>query len=132
MLEKHADERERREATRRAAYESDRRMQRAFGELDADSDGPRSLPPRNQAERAKYQFEADSEDEELENEIEDNLDLLQGAAGRLHKLAKATGQEVDEQIMHLDRIAGKVCLLAGLTRHGRMLTGRRATRWTWA
>ena len=28
------------------------------------------------ADRAKYQFEADSEDEEMENEIDGNIDLV--------------------------------------------------------
>lgn len=53
------------------------------------------------AERSKYQFEADSEDEygcffairvqlltclrQMEDEIDQNLDLLHGAAGRLSK-----------------------------------------------
>ena len=61
------------------------------------------------AERAKFQFEADSEDEEMENEIDANLDVLGGAASRLNALAKATGQELDEQNRHLERINNKVC-----------------------
>ena len=60
------------------------------------------------AERSKYQFEADSEDEEMENEIDGNLDLLHGAAGRLKQLGVAMGEEVDAQNRHIDRIGGKV------------------------
>jgi len=60
------------------------------------------------AERSKYQFEADSEDEEMENEIDNNLDLLHGAAGRLKQLGLAMGDEVDAQNRHIDRIGGKV------------------------
>jgi len=60
------------------------------------------------AERSKYQFEADSEDEEMENEIDNNLDLLHGAASRLKQLGLAMGDEVDAQNRHIDRIGGKV------------------------
>ena len=60
------------------------------------------------AERSKYQFEADSEDEEMENEIDNNLDLLHGAAGRLKQLGLAMGDEVDAQNRHIERIGGKV------------------------
>jgi hypothetical protein len=60
------------------------------------------------AERAKYQFEADSEDEQMEDEIDQNVDLLHGAAGRLNNLARAMGSEVDSQNKHIERIGGKV------------------------
>ncbi len=59
------------------------------------------------AERAKFQLEADSEDDEMENEIDANLDALGGAAARLNGLARATGKEVDEQNRHLERINAK-------------------------
>jgi len=60
------------------------------------------------AERAKYQFEADSEDEEMENEIDNNLDMLHGATTRLKHLGLAMGEEVDSQNRHIERIGGKV------------------------
>lgn len=60
------------------------------------------------AERSKYQFEADSEDEQMEDEIDQNLDLLHGAAGRLKQLSLAMGEEVDAQNKHIERIGGKV------------------------
>lgn len=46
----------------------------------------------------------------MEDEIEQNLYLLGGAAGRLNGLAKATGRELDEQNRHLERITGKVSI----------------------
>jgi hypothetical protein len=95
VIDKHRAEREQRDATREAAYGSKSRMDTAF----KDMDGGRGLgkPKTNLAERAKYQFEADSEDEEMENEIDANLDALSGAASRLNAIARATGKEVDEQ-----------------------------------
>jgi hypothetical protein len=59
-------------------------------------------------ERAKYQFEADSEDDEMEDEIDANIKLLGGAAGRLNILAKATGIELEAQNRHLQGISMKV------------------------
>ena len=110
IMDRHRSEREQREATRAAGYQTDQRMQRNFKDLEANGTG---RTPKNQqsslAERAKYQFEADSEDEEMENEIDSNIDALSGAAGRLNMLAKATGQELDEQNKHLERINQKVC-----------------------
>ena len=109
VIDKHLDEREEREATRRAAYQADQRLKGAFKELHKGDEGYGEKRGKNMAERSKYQFEADSEDEEMENEIDANLDLLGGAAGRLNALARATGKEVDEQNKLLDRIAEKVC-----------------------
>jgi len=44
----------------------------------------------------------------MEDEIDQNLNLISGATGRLNLLAKATGRELDEQNRHLERITGKV------------------------
>ncbi len=109
ILNKHRQEREERDATRQAAFGTQQRMEGAFRELQPGDPGYRPKPSTKAslAERAKYQFEADSEDDEMENEIDANLDALSGAAGRLNLLARATGQEVDEQNKHIDRIIQK-------------------------
>lgn len=110
IIEKHRSEREQRDATRQAAFSGQQRMERAFKDLQPGDVGYR--PTQNKAslaERSKYQFEADSEDEEMENEIDSNLDALGHAAGRLNALARATGKEVDEQNTHIDRIIQKAC-----------------------
>jgi hypothetical protein len=61
-------DRERRDATRAAAWSSNDRNQRLGMEMNkagqSGTSGKKSL-----AERSKYQFEADSEDEDMENEI---------------------------------------------------------------
>lgn len=69
VMEKHRSEREQRDATRAAAYGSQTRQ----GEIARDLRGnPIVQAPNKQslAERSKYQFEADSEDDEMENEID--------------------------------------------------------------
>lgn len=116
ILEKHRMERAEREISQREAIGSTARMEKNFKELgtvnptDPGFTGYRSKAQPSKAslaERAKYQFEADSEDDEMENELDANLHMLHGAAGRLNKLAKATGEEVDSQNRHIERIAGK-------------------------
>ena len=108
VMERHRLERDQREATRREAYQSDHRMQETFKDLSL-SDAQRDAKKKSSlAERAKYQFEADEEDDEMENEIDANIDALSGAASRLNGLAKATGQELDEQNRHLRRLNEKV------------------------
>ena len=112
ILEKHQTERILREATRREGYESDKRMQQNFKDLDATYSATNAKTNKSSlAERAKYQFEADSEDEQMENEIDSNIDALHGAAVRLNGLARATGKELDEQNRHLKRINDKVSRL---------------------
>lgn len=108
IINKHREERDQREQTRQAAFETGQRMDRTFRDMQSQQQtakGKASL-----AERAKYQFEADSEDDEMENELDSNIDALSGAAGRLNALARATGQEVEQQNAHLDRIGVKVSL----------------------
>ncbi|KAL2353151.1 hypothetical protein BJ546DRAFT_129516 [Cryomyces antarcticus] len=105
VMTKHRSEREQRDATRAAAFSSTARKQEVARDL-------RGNPIKQQskaslAERSKYQFEADSEDEEMENEIDSNLDALHGAATRLNQLGRAMGTEVDSQNKHIDRIIGK-------------------------
>lgn len=69
-LEKSQRERAQADATRAAAYSSTARQQQVQRDMRGNMIKPGG---RNLAERAKYQFEADSEDDEMENEIEDNL-----------------------------------------------------------
>ncbi|CZT48036.1 probable protein transport protein SEC9 [Rhynchosporium secalis] len=108
IIEKHRQEREERDATRAAAFGTQQRMERAFKELQPGDVGYRAPQTKaSLAERSKYQFEADSEDDEMENEIDSNLDALGHAAGRLNALARATGKEVDEQNKHIDTIIQK-------------------------
>lgn len=108
VLNTHREDRDVREGTRSEAHMTNQRMDRVFRDIDRDAAKQGKGKKASVTERAKYQFEADSEDEALEDEIEQNLDLLGGATGRLHGLARATGKELDEQNRHLERITGKV------------------------
>jgi protein transport protein SEC9 len=107
ILDKHRAEREQRESTRQAAFESGQRMNQTFKNIGAaGAGGPKSKT--SLAERAKYQFEADSEDDEMENEIENNLDELSLAARRLRLVAEAQGEELKQQNKLLEGLGQKV------------------------
>ncbi|KAJ5978301.1 hypothetical protein N7501_001643 [Penicillium viridicatum] len=106
-LNTHREDRDIREGTRSEAHATNQRMDRVFRDIDRDAAKQGKGKKASVTERAKYQFEADSEDEAMEDEIEQNLDLLSGATGRLNGLAKATGNELDEQNRHMERIMGK-------------------------
>ncbi|KAL8862844.1 MAG: hypothetical protein Q9178_000786 [Gyalolechia marmorata] len=106
VMDRHLMEREQREATRRAGYDTSQRMNKTFQELSKEGRAPK--PGQSSlAERAKYQFEADDEDDEMENEIDANLTALSGAATRLNGLARATGEALEEDNKHLERINAK-------------------------
>ena len=79
---------------------------RPGGELKMQ--GSKETTRKSLAERSKYQFEADSEDDEMEAEIEPHLDALHGTARRLSLLGRATGEEIEAQNKRLDRITAKV------------------------
>ncbi|KAH8732665.1 hypothetical protein GQ44DRAFT_720937 [Phaeosphaeriaceae sp. PMI808] len=104
IIETHRQEREQRDATRKAAWDSTARNDQSNRTMQGMGGG---MKKSTLADRAKYQFEADSEDDEMENEIDNNLDALHGAAKRLNHLGRAMGQEVDTQNKHIDRITSK-------------------------
>lgn len=70
-LEKNQRERDVRDATQQAAYSSQQRQEKQQRDLNGNL--IRKPNAKDLADRAKYQFEADSEDEEIENELDDNL-----------------------------------------------------------
>ncbi|ONH67432.1 Protein transport protein SEC9 [Cyberlindnera fabianii] len=75
---------------------------------DADGMG-QSIADKYRREKIKeqakqYQFEADSEDDEMENEIGENLDEIGRIAGRLKGLAVTQGKEIERQNASLRNI----------------------------
>ncbi|KAI5793146.1 plasma membrane snare protein-like protein [Geopyxis carbonaria] len=108
ILDNHQFEREERDRNRKTGYESRQNIDNALGGRGGYR--PSATTGRTKAslaERSKYQFEGDEEDDEMENEIDANLDQLGGVAGRLKALAIATGQETDRQNAKIDQIMKK-------------------------
>ena len=65
VMETHQAEREQRDATRAAAWQSSARQDEYRRGLQGGAPAGKSTL----ADRAKYQFEADSDDDEMENEV---------------------------------------------------------------
>jgi hypothetical protein len=72
-MDTHRQEREQRDATRKAAWDSAARNEGVNRNLQGIGGGAKK---GSLADRAKYQFEADSEDDEMENEIDSNLGMF--------------------------------------------------------
>lgn len=109
-LDKHQRERAQADATRSAAYSTTARHAGVQRDM-------RNIKPTDKAtlaNRAKYQFEADSDDEQMENEIDGNLEEIHRAARTLNHLGQAMGSELDEQNKHIGRIIDKVRLFLGV------------------
>lgn len=73
-MDTHRTEREQRDATRKAAWDSAARNDGVNRNLQSVGGGAKK---GSLADRAKYQFEADSEDDEMENEIDSNLGMYE-------------------------------------------------------
>lgn len=104
IIARHELEREEAGRTREFGYESKNVVGRALNTATGrvESKGKSSL-----AERSRYQFEADSDDDRMEDEIDDNLDQLGAITGQLKGIAMATSKEVDRQNQQIDKIMKK-------------------------
>lgn len=71
-MDQHARDRDTREQTNRAKWESGARANEAQRKL-ATGGAPQGNNKSSLAARSKFQFEADEEDDEMENEIDNNL-----------------------------------------------------------
>lgn len=63
-------------------------------------------------EHVKYQFEGDSESDEMENQSDTNLNDLEQPARRLNALTLAAGVEVEEQNMRINSTLKEVCTVS--------------------
>ncbi|KAK2030881.1 hypothetical protein LX32DRAFT_302312 [Colletotrichum zoysiae] len=111
VLERHRAERETRESTRNEAFKSNQRLEESFKDLTL-SGRPQPKAKASAAERSKYVLD-DSDDEgndlaqRQEDQIDDGLDQLSGAVGRLNGLARAQMREVDQQNILINKIGEK-------------------------
>jgi len=114
ILERHHEERNEREETRRQVFESRQRIGDTFRQAEME-DRSRQTSQRygsqaaNQAVsklqgRSRYQFEADEEDDQVEDEINQNLDEISALSKNLNLLARAAGEEVRTQNQKLDSL----------------------------
>lgn len=106
----HAEHMAERDNIRQFEYESNTRIQETAranqGLREGQQGGGRR--GRSEADRKRYQFEEDSEDDAVEDEIDQNLDLLGGAVGRLKNMALTMNTELDSQNKTLSKTIDKV------------------------
>lgn len=86
-------------------YESRSKIGRALNDTSGTIE---SRAKTSLAERARFQYEADESDDEMERQIGANLESIADATGRLKGLAIATGREVDRQVLMVESIRMEV------------------------
>lgn len=103
--QEHMEERDR---IRQFEYESNARMEQAQKRNERVSSNAGYHRGRSESDRRRYQFEADEEDDAIEDEIDSNLDLLGGATARLKNMALTMNEEIDSQNRQLDKLNPKI------------------------
>ena len=101
----HAEHMAERDNIRQFEYESNARIQET---ARMNSNQRTERRGRSEADRRRYQFEEDSEDDALEDEIDNNLDLLGDATSRLKNMAVTMNTELDRQNSELNKTINKV------------------------
>ncbi|KAK6339831.1 Protein transport protein S9 plasma membrane t-SNARE [Orbilia javanica] len=105
IMERHRIAREERERVQAAGMQGQQQVKGGLRPMGAPAMAPRQK--MSLAEKAKFQFEADAEDDAMEEEIDDNLHQLGGAIGRLNLLAKTQNQVVQDQNKTIERLNQK-------------------------
>ena len=93
---------------RQFEYDSSVRIHEAHTQTNQMRESQAFSKERSQSDRTRYQFEADAEDDAIEDEIDTNLDLLGDATARLYAMATGMNQELSSQNKHLSRVNKKV------------------------
>ncbi|KAL0083668.1 hypothetical protein J3Q64DRAFT_1641902 [Phycomyces blakesleeanus] len=105
----HAEHMNEREDIRQFEYESQARVESAQRQAQR---GPGSnggyRRGRSDEDKRRYQFEADEEDDAVEDELDENLDLLGDATSRIKNMALSMRDELDSQNKHLTKVTEKV------------------------
>ena len=112
IMDRHETERSEREEVRRQVADSRDRIGGTFREMEKPTSKgkPKYGAPgagNRFAERSRYQFEADDEDNELENELDENLTEISDFSKRLNLLAKSAGEEINSQNRKLTQLHDK-------------------------
>lgn len=94
-----------RESNRQGIYESEQRLKQGImNNATLSETHHKYMDEKNLAAAKRYQFENDSEDDEMEKELASNLDQIGSYAKKLHGIANTMGKEVDSQNLRLTKI----------------------------
>ncbi|PFH55101.1 hypothetical protein XA68_10706 [Ophiocordyceps unilateralis] len=105
VISRHRTEREQREATRREGYQASQRMESTISTLDAARH--RTRPQARKKDYGKFNLDDEEGAAELEDQIDDGLDELQGQVSMMNMVGRAINKEVDSQNKQIDRIMSK-------------------------
>ncbi|KAI1412584.1 hypothetical protein F5Y13DRAFT_163035 [Hypoxylon sp. FL1857] len=114
VLDQNRADRELRETTRKEGYLGNQRMETAFREAEA-SKKKDVWQKQSAAERSKYAFEDDAEDDEMEEDIDNNMEKTSQALSQMNTYAKVLSNEFDHQNKMIDRIGNKSDKLSDAT-----------------
>ncbi|ORX48553.1 hypothetical protein DM01DRAFT_1326283, partial [Hesseltinella vesiculosa] len=104
----HAEHMAERERIRQFEYDSSARIEQAQRHNDRVASNSGYRRGRSQGDRNRYQMDGDSEDDQVEDEIDQNLDLLGDATSRLKNMALTMNGELSSQNKMIDRLNEKV------------------------
>ena len=121
VMNRHRAERDQRETTRREGFAANQRMESTFRDINHAGLG-RPQQQRTKKDYGKFNLEDEEGADELEDQIDDGINELEGQVSMMNMVGRAIGKEVDTQNGQIDRIMNKVCCF-----HLLSLTGF----WTW-
>lgn len=104
----HQEHMEERDDIRQFEYKSNARIEDAHRKANRETGKEEFYRGRSQADRNRYQFEPDEEDDAVEEELDTNLDLLGDATSRLRTMATSMNEELTSQNKQLNKITKKV------------------------
>jgi protein transport protein SEC9 len=110
ILEQHRADRDLRESTRKAGWEANAHMEAGFREIE-NQRSTQKWQKSSAAEKSKYQFEDDSEDDDAEDRIDQAMERTAQHVGTLNSVAKLMQKEIDSQDALIGRLGEKVCFL---------------------
>lgn len=105
VLNRHRTERDQREQTRHDGFTANQRLETTFRDINSTG------RPRQQTRKKDYgKFNLDDEEgaDELEDQIDDGLNELEGQVSMMNMVGRAIGKEVETQNGQIDRIMSKV------------------------
>lgn len=108
MMAQYRSDKEAQENSRHNKYTSEANMEQTFNNA---SQAKKGLLGANSETRKDYSFENDSEDEEMERNINQNLDITMGTLGQIKELAIGTNREITAQNELLASMNKKVSTL---------------------
>ncbi len=109
VMNRHRSERDQREATRREGFSANQRMESNF--RDINTVGVARPQQRTKKDYGKFNLEDEEGADELEDQIDDGINELEGQVSMMNMVGRAIGKEVDTQNKQIDRIMTKVGIL---------------------